>query len=557
MKRQAYLAISLILLGILLRVSSLDNVPYLDEAAWAYTATDTSMQTYASTIPHPPLAILLFKAPMLIAPYSDVMLRMVPLFLGLATLAVVFLIANILYGKSAAYWSLVIMSLSFWHVLASVQVDVDGAILAFLFSCAVYCYLLFEKTTKKQFLYATGVFLGLCIFAKLPGILGSVTIGLYVIAKKRKLRSIIIEGGVLLSIVAAMFAPYVLYLKATNPEAFQFVFAHNAGYYTGGVSLLPLAYLLLWGTPLLAGLSMLATLRLAKNDMLPLLWIFVCVAFYLVMGVPGLSPFDRYLMVIIPPLAMLSGKFLSSLQPAKRHLPHIITSFLIGLAILTAFQFQSTIVRHSLEDYAKRLLSPDWMFYLPITGSSGPTMLIGIGGIIVVSALAYLFMLFSLFSKKKGLKTGLIAVSLGMALAINLFLAGELAFPLLSPDISAMTNDAISTVKSSSLSLPLYTNALGISWHARLNDPYFARGGIITVLPDARRYETESSDESIRSIAEGMLAEGGTLIHIDYPPSHTAIALWDALADCNVMKEYTYKERRMGYVITCPEQDNI
>ena len=129
------------------------------------------------------------------------------------------------------------------------------------------------------------------------------TIGLYVIAKKRKLRSIIIEGGVLLSIVAAMFAPYVLYLKATNPEAFQFVFAHNAGYYTGGASLLPLAYLLLWGTPLLAGLSMLATLRLAKNDMLPLLWIFVCVAFYLVMGVPGLSPFDRYLMVIIPPLA--------------------------------------------------------------------------------------------------------------------------------------------------------------------------------------------------------------------------------------------------------------
>jgi len=533
----------LILLSIafLIRLLGINTVLHTDEVSWAMAVLQP-FPKYINWIPHPPLAVILYKIPSILFEVTTQNLRIVPLIFGLLTIFLTYKIGQKLYNEKAAIIATILMTFSFWHNIASTQVDMDGSILTFIFLFFFFIYLKYEKKAKLTYLLYCGILLGAALLTKFTGILLLVIFALYIFFKDRNLKNTAIQVLIVALTGFGVFFIYLILTRIFAPYMLDVIFL-RASIITPKFSLLSLLYLLLWATPLLLGLALIQISKLKKKDSLFIIWIFVQLIFYMFLGSPLSSPFDRYLMILIPPLAILTGNYLTQLKFDKKT---FFSTLIISYFVFILINLNTTYLPHSFGNYFTYLKNFNWNFYLPFTGSSGPTM--GINFItIAITMIASLFLIPSILYLKKH-RNKLILIFLAINLSFNLLLIQESTLSLVYPSVSQAQYELYAYIKINEIPRPIYSNLRSPLFYLNEESTYslYTRRGDIFL-----EFNYAYTTDQIISLQDIIAAEHGTFVVIDYPTLDKENNLWKLITACELKKTFFQKQTPMAYIYTC------
>jgi 4-amino-4-deoxy-L-arabinose transferase-like glycosyltransferase len=541
-----------VLSAALLRIPALDDPLYADENAWAI---DVSSSLHAGmpdaliglNTPHPPLGLLSYKLSAMLLGEHIPSFRIVPLLYYLLASFFVYKLANMLNGARAALFSIALFLFPFWGILASVQVDIDGAILLFFLSGAFYFFLHHERGHSYA-PFLSGLFLGLALLTKTAGILGIVTLGLYAWIRNKSLYKAIRQTWLPFSIGIGILLVFAAWLYTSYPETFSDVFLHSSSRFSFIPSFVSVVYLLLWGTPLLLGLAMLS-IKARKQHPLPLLWLAVPVVFYLFAGVPFSSPYDRYLMVIIPAFAIVGGSYLSAFSWTQRHA--VIAAFFafVFVSLFYVLNPFADVLEHNLPSYASRAFSSHWNFFLPFTGSSGPTMLVSFLVVTIAFIVAFSSAAFALFRPKKTPPPPLM-VFLGVGIALNIFMIGEFLFAFQSPDIAEQTEQAIAYLLEEGPQ-PTYTNLMALSYSLGRYQDFHSHFFLGANKDDIYLFNHGSSEEHLNALWRQLQVTGGKIVVLDYPPLGEQHPAWQLTRLCQKEKDFSDKGYEVVEIFSC------
>lgn len=338
---------AILVLFIALRMPLVQLSYYQDEVKTA-AASEISLAAASALLTHPPLTALLFRADALV--FGGTNMRVLPLLFGLLSALLLFVVARKRYTEHAALWATGLYAVVFYGVWASLMVDTDGAILPTLFLAALYCYDTLSARPKHSLVWAglLGFVLILGLLVKLSFVLviGALAVD-FLIAHRHAIESQHLKRiGVGLLGGGGALVLIFLGIQVVNP-AFQFVgmvaharaYMHLAdrNYLQIVVQSIKAVYYL---SPLLIVPLIFLERDLFSKTRVFITYLGLSIIFYLVLFDFSRGALDKYLMVTIIPLCVLSGLVLSryiSVAPLPRWgigLGSVAAALVIGVSFL-------------------------------------------------------------------------------------------------------------------------------------------------------------------------------------------------------------------------------
>lgn len=186
-------------------------------------------------------------------------IRLVPIFLGLISSILVFLIGKKLYGFKTGLWALLIFSTVTTFVM-NMRVVVAENLLTPILLSSLYLFLRFEKNIKTKHTILLGILCGLGLLTKMLGVVVFLTILYLFLLKKLPRKQLYILTGIFLVFVLLLFGygtyynfdlflqvqfmqgsrdigPQTLWLIMLSPTIVNYVF-YDAWYFFGMFALL-------------------------------------------------------------------------------------------------------------------------------------------------------------------------------------------------------------------------------------------------------------------------------------------------------------------------------
>ena len=540
-----FLVLILIALGI--RLIGINQAFFDDEIDYIVTTQIATFYGLNNVVLHAPLVTWINMIPALFGA-STWLFRLIPIILGLLTIIFTFLIAKKIYNKKAALFSIAIMAFSFYHILASLQIGDEGAILAFFYTFAFYSYLRYEEG-NKVFYWLTGISAGLAMLAKESSLMLLGVLTLYIFSKEKKMFTMQNTRNTFLkilpiAIIAFLFFSIYLILSYLNPANVTDNVKETIMQALGiGFSFQGLSLLLFWAGPLLLGLFVLSLLKYEKKDRLFFIWIFSALIIYLVFIHEG--DHSRYFMNIIPALAILGGNFLSKIKFTKKSVAlgaFIFVVFFIILSLLNIGAFD--YVPRTFDSYIAELKSFNTNFLFTYTTSSGPLFLISFFSIIFSWLWSLFFLIFSIVWIKKRLKYFgklMFIAFLAVSFSFNIFLVQEHLFH----NFHANPSNVIKEMVKHPYSLPVYSDNTAILFY--LNNNY------LDDINSGNWYYTGTYGEYIDSnkVKEGIDNKGGTVFLLNYPILPETSPIIYLIEDCKLEKSFSDKGINLGYIYKC------
>jgi len=540
-----FLVLILIALGI--RLIGINQAFFDDEIDYIVTTQIATFYGLNNVVLHAPLVTWINMIPALFGA-STWLFRLIPIILGLLTIIFTFLIAKKIYNKKAALFSIAIMAFSFYHILASLQIGDEGAILAFFYTFAFYSYLRYEEG-KKVFYWLTGISAGLAMLTKESSLMLLGVLTLYIFSKEKKMFTMQNTRNTFLkilpiAIIAFLFFSIYLILSYLNPVNVTDNVKETIMQALGiGFSFQGLSLLLFWAGPLLLGLFVLSLLKYEKKDRLFFIWIFSALIIYLVFIHEG--DHSRYFMNIIPALAILGGNFLSKIKFTKKSVAlgaFIFVVFFIILSLLNIGAFD--YVPRTFDSYIAELKSFNTNFLFTYTTSSGPLFLISFFSIIFSWLWSLFFLIFSIVWIKKRLKYFgklMFIAFLAVSFSFNIFLVQEHLFH----NFHANPSNVIKEMVKHPYSLPVYSDNTAILFY--LNNNY------LDDINSGNWYYTGTYGEYIDSnkVKEGIDNKGGTVFLLNYPILPETSPIIYLIEDCKLEKSFSDKGINLGYIYKC------
>ena len=540
-----FLVLILIALGI--RLIGINQAFFDDEIDYIVTTQIATFYGLNNVVLHAPLVTWINMIPALFGA-STWLFRLIPIILGLLTIIFTFLIAKKIYNKKAALFSIAIMAFSFYHILASLQIGDEGAILAFFYTFAFYSYLRYEEG-KKVFYWLTGISAGLAMLTKESSLMLLGVLTLYIFSKEKKMFTMQNTRNTFLkilpiAIIAFLFFSIYLILSYLNPANVTDNVKETIMQALGiGFSFQGLSLLLFWAGPLLLGLFVLSLLKYEKKDRLFFIWIFSALIIYLVFIHEG--DHSRYFMNIIPALAILGGNFLSKIKFTKKSVAlgaFIFVVFFIILSLLNIGAFD--YVPRTFDSYIAELKSFNTNFLFTYTTSSGPLFLISFFSIIFSWLWSLFFLIFSIVWIKKRLKYFgklMFIAFLAVSFSFNIFLVQEHLFH----NFHANPSNVIKEMVKHPYSLPVYSDNTAILFY--LNNNY------LDDINSGNWYYTGTYGEYIDSnkVKEGIDNKGGTVFLLNYPILPETSPIIYLIEDCKLEKSFSDKGINLGYIYKC------
>ncbi len=540
----------LLFIGVFLRVADIGDLLYQEESTWGIALRDASGYEGASAyIPHPPLGIMIFK--IMTAIFGIGLIRMVPIIFGIINILLVYKIAKEHFGEKAAFYAAGLMLFSFWHFVASLQVDMEGSILTFMLIMTFWAYLKYTDSKQGKWLVITSILFGLSLLTKITAVLIIPIIGLHSLLARR---NIIDSAKELLPICAIGGFLFIAWAGASyffQRAIFDNVFGHAASAtYTSGMrvfSLLPMVYFLLWSTPLFSLLlihSFFSGNGLNKNDKNSSnkkyffqIWAILPIIAYMFIGEDFIATYDRYLMITIPALAILGGFVISSFKLEKKD--YYFGGIIFLLSIIGAFMLNiyADRVAHSFGTYFRLALAFKWNFLLPISSSTGPTIAASFMAVALSFILCTILAALSVKAKSAKFFAAFIAIALGL----NVFLITEQAFPLTQPDVSYTMKELFNYARENNAGQPIMSNMFATAFY--LSD--------IRSRDDMYGFDYLSKAEQARDTISRLQPEKGIILALDYPLLDKAGGLWQELNRCSLKQEIISKGIKSGYIFQC------
>ncbi|HQY89967.1 MAG: glycosyltransferase family 39 protein [Caldilinea sp.] len=270
---------------------------------------------------------------------SDVIGRQASAAIGVATVLLVFLLGNRLYGRRAGLIAALLLAVMPYHVIPTRQVLLDGPMTLYA-TLTLYLLARFADTERPVWLYAVSIAMGLTFLAKETGILLVGAIYAF-LALSPEIRVRIRDAVLSLALMVLTMLPYPLSVSlaggGSGGKTQQYLVwqlfrrpNHTWDFYLTvappaiGIGVIVAAAACLW----------LLRHRITWREKLLVMWILVPVAFFQLWPTKGF----QYLLPIAPPLTLLAARALTywpqkSLRWRQFRLPQAIPGAVMAAAI--------------------------------------------------------------------------------------------------------------------------------------------------------------------------------------------------------------------------------
>jgi hypothetical protein len=370
-------------------ISGIDSPYHQDEYKWVYYSHPEL--TPPGTVPHPPLTEFIYTK---LGPIvGDSNFRLIPFFFGILNFFLLLYLAKTIFNKRTALWVIFLFTISFYSLLASLMVDVDGAIMPFFFLLMAIGYFKWKKTLEigEKIEWRWIVFLTV---GAIGGFLIKVSAVLPIIAifldflienkvfsnKKKILRYILYTGGGVLILVAILFLAKLVFpfFNLEYSMSYWKHFANSSSFLNRGwfQTFIQFFKAVLYTSPLLLVPMFFIDREIFKKTRPFFLFFFIGLFFYLFVFDFSIGALDRYFQFMVIPLCIISGAIFSQVfenQSGKIKKVHII-SLILAVLLLFCVQFFPHFVPalHPKSEWLGRAFSLRWNFLYPFSGGSGP-----------------------------------------------------------------------------------------------------------------------------------------------------------------------------------------
>lgn len=297
-----------------------DEVVYTGSAA--SLAGDKTLGAMFPVFRAHPLLFQALESLVLHGHLDDFRVRLVPALIGVATVAVAYLLGARLYGRTAGAIAGLVLAVMPYHVVVSRQVLLDG-LMTLCLTVVLYCIARYADSGRLPWLLAAGASMGLAVLAKETSVvmLGGVY-AFFALTPKVRVRLSHLASAALVTAVCLTPMPVALVLSKRTSTGQNYLLwqifrrsNHVAWFYFTAVPA-SIGFLVLAAA--LGGLVWLRRANTWRERML-LCWISVPMLFFSLWPVKGY----QYLLPIAPPLAVLAGRTLAALGTITvLHRPH-------------------------------------------------------------------------------------------------------------------------------------------------------------------------------------------------------------------------------------------
>ncbi len=382
--KREWLFIGLIFLTFLaIRLPAIDIPYHQDEYKWVQYSHPEILPP--GTVPHPPLTEFIYTrlGPIL----GDNNFRVIPILFSTINFFLLFYLARTIFDKRTAFYIVGFFAVMFYSVLASVMVDVDGAIMPFFLLLLSIGYFKFKDSNwtdyKWIFLILIGAIGGFLI--KMSGILPLLAFGLdfaiemKVFSDRKKIIKYMFFG-----VFSCLFLVGVLLLSKLIFPFFRLEysltywkhFANSSSFFDRGwfQTLIQLVKALLYSSPLFLAPLFFIDKEIIKKTRPFIIFVFICLTFYLVIFDFSIGALDRYFEFLVLPLSVIVGAIFAKYFELKS----VSRQSVVLLACIGLIIFLLQFISHSIPplypktEWISRALSLKWNFLYPFSGGSGP-----------------------------------------------------------------------------------------------------------------------------------------------------------------------------------------
>jgi hypothetical protein len=368
---------------------------------------------------------------------------------------------------------------------------------------------------------------------------------LYEWNEKRDFKRAVKHASILAVAGMVFFSAYFLLSFIAGEQAFQLGTQHTFLRLTQPLidiklSLIQHLLVFIWLGPLFLAFLYVAV-RDWKRHALASIWAVLAFFLFTFVYLDATKPIDRYFGILVPPLCMIGGAWISRQETAEWK-KIILGSFAAAAVILFAANNLpgEYLPFYPKEAYVDKVLGLDFSFMIPITGGSGPIGFYLHAGFVIAGFLLA-GILFALSLIKPVDKRFLMAF-LGCAFAFNVVLMSEHLWSVSNPDIDKINKESISYARGNDLKHPLFVFR-NPAFKYYLEDTYGGKYRDLTILD---YYVFDRAD-----IAQMISEKKPTVIIIDFPRINRDSDFWKAVADCRLLRSFEDKGLTAAYVFDC------
>lgn len=437
------------------------HIPYhQDEYKWVLYSHPEIVEP--GTVPHPPLTEFIY-AKTLGPLFGDDNFRFVPLIFSTINLFLIFYLTKIIFNTKTAFWTAFIFAASFFSVLASLMVDVDGAVIpTFLLIMSVGYFKLrarnfdFKEGNWKWLLLLAGGAVG-GFLIKVSGVLPIIALALDFAVEKGvfrdKAKIIKYAGfgllGILALVVVLFLAKYIFpFFNLEYSFNYWKHFWSSSGFFDRGwlQTFIQFAKSILYTSPLLLLPVFFADKEIFKKTRPFFFFILIGLIFYLFLFDFSIGAMDRYLQFLIIPLSIISGAvFVKYMSYELKITSYIFPAVFSVLIFLVQFLNHYTPPLYPKTEWINRMISLKWDFLYPFSGGSGPLPFYISFGFIALIWIYSVAMVVPSFIKSNFKKQALIGILI-FGFLYNVVFIEEYLFGRINGNASVLVKNAVSFI---------------------------------------------------------------------------------------------------------------
>lgn len=455
---------AILLVFVLFRLPSVHAPYHQDEYKWVLFAHPEIFAP--GSVPHPPLTEFIYTrlGPVI----GENNLRVIPFAFSIANLFLIYLLARILFkDRKLIFLALSIFAISFYSVLASLMVDVDGAVMPLFFLLMAIGYFKLKDSGWRDHRWLPLLLVGAIggFMIKLSAILPILAfaldfaIDMRVFSDKKRLIKYFlgIVGTIIFFVLLLLGAKFVFpFFNLEYSMKYWEHFANSSSFLGRGwfQTMIQCIKAIFYASPLLilapffGGKEMLIRLR-------PFLYFLgFAFLFYVVLFDFSIGALDRYWELLVIPLSLCAGAAICGVFGDEVRKPSESTKiyFLMGCTAALAIslvQFMPHFLPplHPKSEWIGRIFSLHWNFLYPFHGGSGPLcfyvsfLFIGLSWLVSTLVLVAAYI-------KPAHKKHLFAFFIPVALMYNLVFIEEYHFGVINGSAPKLLSGAIEFIKN-------------------------------------------------------------------------------------------------------------